>query len=251
VTRPLVNQVAVVTGAARGLGREHARTLSQAGAAVVLVDVRRTELERAAEQLPRAIAVTADVTQRDDVDEVVTRALDGFGGIDILVNNAGGTVRSGDGVDDEEGWRKTVDLNLTATWRMCRAVSAYMRERGGGRIVNTASNTVFRPPGDVAASYIAAKAGVIGLTRALAREWGPWNITVNAVAPGLTLHEGLQLHRRASELEAMSARAIGEQCLPRASTPADISGAVLFLVSPDGRFVTGQVLTVDGGWTFA
>jgi NAD(P)-dependent dehydrogenase (short-subunit alcohol dehydrogenase family) len=247
---PLRGRVALVTGAAHGLGREHARRLAAQGARVAVVDIDGPAAEAVAAELPGALAVAADITRSGPVESAVAATVARLGGLDIVVNNAGGARGYVDGGSPERAFRETLDLNLTGTWLVCAAAVPRLRARGGGRIVNTTSNTALRPPGDVPLAYVAAKAGVIGLTRALARELGPHGITVNAIAPGLTPHDGVRARIPAGELGAMTARAVAEQCVPRPATPADISAALLYLVSEAASFVTGQVLAVDGGWTF-
>lgn len=245
------DKVVLVTGAARGLGRRHAERFAELGARVVLTDVEDSEVLEVAAGLPGAVGLAMDVRDPGRIRSVVADVLVQCGGLDILVANAGGA--SGylpAGADRVETFRSVVELNLVGTWAVCDAVAPTMRERRSGRIVMTTSNTVFRHTDDVPAAYVAAKAGVVGLTRALARDLGPWGITVNSVAPGFTPHAGLRHNIAADRLQAMSDAAVAAQCLPRSGTPDDISAAVQFLAGPDAGFVTGQVLVVDGGWTF-
>jgi NAD(P)-dependent dehydrogenase (short-subunit alcohol dehydrogenase family) len=252
MTAPLLGQVAIVTGAAHGLGREHAEVLAAHGATVVLADVDADGARAAADRISGARAAELDVTDEDAVQELVDDVARTHGRIDVLVNNAGGSR----GYVDEESsptqrFRAVLELNLVSSWLLAITVAPVMAAGGGGRIVNTTSNTVFRHTADVAVSYIAAKAGVVGLTRALARELGPRNVTVNAVAPGFTPHDDLRRKLPDDLFAVMSETTLAQQCLPRLGTPADIAGAVLLLVGPGGAFITGQVLVVDGGWTFA
>jgi NAD(P)-dependent dehydrogenase (short-subunit alcohol dehydrogenase family) len=246
----LSNKAAVITGAAHGPGREHARTLSEHGASVALIDIAEDAVFALAAELPGALAIRTDVTDGAQVTDMVSEVVASFGAIDIVVNKAGGARGYTDAGSAEQEWRATLELNLTSAWLVTQAVVPFMKQRGGSRIVNTTSNTAMRPPGDVSVSYIAAKAGVIGLTRALAKELGPSNITVNTIAPGFTPHDDLRRKLPAERLNAMTAATISEQCLPRRGSASDMAAAVLFLVGPGGEFVTGQVLAIDGGWTF-
>jgi 3-oxoacyl-[acyl-carrier protein] reductase len=247
----LAGKVALVTGAGHGLGAAYTEALSAAGAAVAVLDVDLAAAQRVAARVERSLALYADVTDRRSVEAAVAATVARFGGLDIVVNNAGGS-RGYVGRDDpDDAFRQTLELNLTSSWIVCDAAVAHLRARGGGRIVNTTSNTALRPPGDVSIAYVAAKAGVIGLTRALARQWGPDNITVNALAPGLTAHGDLRGRLDPATLNGMLQTAIGEQCLKRAAEASDLAGALLYLVGPAAAFTTGQTLTVDGGLTFS
>jgi NAD(P)-dependent dehydrogenase (short-subunit alcohol dehydrogenase family) len=238
----LSGKVALVTGAGRGLGAAYAEALAVAGAGVALLDVDLPAVRRVAQRVDRSLALRADVTDRRSVEAAVNAAVAHFGGLDIVVNNAGGSRGYVAGTDPDDAFRQTVELNVAV---------AHLRARGGGRIVNTTSNTALRPPGDVSVGYVAAKAGVIGLTRALAKRWGPDGITVNALAPGLTAHADLRERLDAGKLDGMLATAIGEQCLKRPAEVSDLAGAVVFLAGPGAAFMTGQTLTVDGGLTFS
>lgn len=243
-------QIALVTGAARGLGLSHARRFAAAGARVVVTDVAKDELAAAADGIAGARAVPMDIRDAGQVRDVVAEIVATEGGLDIVVNNAGGATGYVSGEDPVSRFREVLELNMVGTYAVCEAATPALAARGGGRIVLTSSSSVFRHAEKVPAAYVAAKAGLVGLTRALARDLGMHNITVNAVAPGLTPHDGLRHNRPAGELEGMLAVTLSGQALPRASTPDDISSAVLFLAGPGAAFITAQVLLVDGGWTF-
>lgn len=250
----LGDQVAIVTGASRGIGRAIAEALAAAGARVVLAARRAEPLVAAAAAIEshggKAHAVATDVTVRGDVQHLIDLTLERYGRLDILVNNAG---RSGSGrplaeIDDEE-WRRVLDGNLTGTFYCCRAALPAMLRAGYGRIVNVSSrvglaaHVLGSRPGAVAlADYAVAKAGVVALTKALAHEVAPNGITVNAVAPGPVVTEMLM-----AVGEEEVARRAALVPVGRLGRPEDIARAVLYLVGPDSGFVTGAVLNVNGG----
>jgi 3-oxoacyl-[acyl-carrier protein] reductase len=243
----LTGKTAIVTGGGQGLGRATAETLHRAGAAVVITyldDAAGTNRGRAEEAVagmgPRGLAVAADVRSLPALEAMMDEAIARFGGIDILVNNAGilrdRTLRK---MAPEE-WEAVVETNLTGVFHACRA--ACDRLHDGGRIVNLAS--ISAAVGFFGqANYAAAKAGVIGLTKVLARELARRGITVNAVAPGVVLTEmGMSIPAEARD--AMLANVP----LGRFGEPREIAEAILFLASPMASYVTGQTLHVNGGW---
>ena len=243
----LTDQVAIVTGAGRGLGRAIAEGLAAAGAKVACVDIDEGTLARAAAAIRdaggTAEPVTCDVSDSGRVAEVVGEAVHRWGKLDILVNNAGITRDNLIMRMKDDQWDAVLAINLKGTFLFTRAAAKPMMKARRGRIVNLASvSGLMGNPGQ--ANYSASKAGVIGLTRTVARELAPRNITVNAVAPGFIATE-------------MSAK-LGEETLAevrkqiplgRLGEPQDVADAVLFLASEAAAFVTGQVLTVDGGLT--
>jgi 3-oxoacyl-[acyl-carrier protein] reductase len=245
------DKVVVVTGAAQGMGRSHAERFAAEGAAVVLVDRNEELVGKVAAGLPRALAVTADVTKAGDLAAIVSQAEETFGGVDVLVSNAGGALFPGVGLMDfdEERWDAVHALNLKAAWLGAQAVVASMRRRGGGSIVNIASTSVFLGDAGVGA-YAAAKAGVVTLTRAMARELGPEGIRVNAVAPGLIKIAEPKPSYTPEEFERFAAQFVERQQIKRIGVPDDVSSAVLFLAAPEAGFITGQLLVVDGGAVF-
>jgi NAD(P)-dependent dehydrogenase (short-subunit alcohol dehydrogenase family) len=241
----------VVTGATGGIGEGYVHAFAAAGANVVAADV-PTAAGTGAELAEKAgcVFVAADVTSDDDWSAVVARALDEFGRIDALVNNA--AIYQGLGVKrpltelSGDDWDTVLRVNVRGTWQGIKAVVPSMRAAGGGRIVNISSATArMGVPGF--AHYVASKAAVEGLTRAAARELGPDGITVNAVAPGLVSDEAT----RALNTDDYIAAAAGGRALGREMVPDDLVGAVVFLASDGGAFVTGQTLIVDGGGVFA
>ncbi len=253
----LGGKTAVVTGGANGMGRAYCRKLAGAGATVVVADIDGAAAERVAAELPgSALPLEVDITSEESVTRAVEVALRRCPGPDILVNNAGGAVGARALLVDTDlaTWNENLLLNLTGAFLMCRAVIPSMRARGYGKIVNVCSGSVFSgisaalflPPGrrHNLVPYLAAKGGILALTRALAREVGDWGIRVNAVAPGYTLTERAQ---RTLAAEA-PAEVLQRQVFPRPGAPEDPAGAVLFLASPDSDFMTGQTVCVDGGW---
>ena len=241
----LAERVAIVTGASRGIGRGIALELARRGAAVVVNYVRDAAaadevVARIAEQDGRALAVQADVSDERGAAELVKAASTNFGRLDILVNNAGITRDNVIMLMKVEDFDAVLQTNLRSAWLCSRiAVRSMMRKRHG-RIVNVSSISGILGQGGQT-NYSASKAGLIGLTKALAREVGPRNITVNAVAPGFIITD---LTR---ELEALTDSAREYAALRRLATVEDVARAVAFLVSDDAALITGQVLAVDGG----
>jgi NAD(P)-dependent dehydrogenase (short-subunit alcohol dehydrogenase family) len=250
--RELAGKVAVVTGAAVGIGRAIAAELALAGARVVIADVRGAD--EAVRSLARAgaeaISVAADVRSPEALDMLAAATADAFGGADILVNNAGifGTLefRPFTEIPLAE-WHTVMDVNVLGSFLAARALVPQMRERGGGRIVNIGSTSEFK--GTVGlVHYSTSKGAVAALTRALARELGPDGILVNQVSPGFTISDGVAEHLE--NFAAMHARVSGSRVLRRDMAPSDIVGAVRFLAGPWAEFMTGQNIVVDGGAVF-
>lgn len=241
----------LVTGAAGGLGRAFAEAFAAAGDRVVLADLDRAGAERAASEISASSAVPAvgagvDVVDRDSTDALAALAAEAGGGrIDVVVNNAAiyATIRRSpfDEIDDAE-WDRVLAVNLKGPWQVTRACSPYLGE--GGRIVNISSATVLSGSAQWA-HYVASKAGVIGLTRVLARELGARGVTVNAVAPGFTLTEASE-----NLLSDAGTYGVDRASIKRPIRPDDIVGTVLHLASPASGFVTGQTIVVDGGRQF-
>ncbi len=240
----------IVTGAAGGLGRAFAEAFARRGDLAVIADVDEAGAQRAASAIVeaggKAIGVRVDVTDANSARELAAAAAAaGDGGIDVIVNNAAiyaTLTRSPFEEIDEAEWDRVMAVNLKGPWQVVRACSPLLRE--GARIVNIASATVMSGSAQWA-HYVASKAGVIGLTRVMAKELGVRGITVNAVAPGFTLTEAS--HSLISHAESYG---VDRGSIKRPIHPDDIVGAVEFLASPEAAFVTGQTMVVDGGRQF-
>ncbi len=243
----LTGKVALVTGAGRGLGRAIAHTLAAAGAKLACVDVDEALVAETVEQIRAAGGTaeswTCDVTDSGRVNQVVGEVIGALGAVDILVNNAGITRDNLLMRMKDEQFDAVLAVNLRGTFLFSRAVARPMMKAKGGRIINIASvSGMMGNPGQ--SNYSASKAGVIGLTRTVARELAPRNITVNAVAPGFIATE------MSAKLGEETLRQIEQRTpLGRLGNPQDVADAVLFLASEAAGFITGQVLVVDGGLT--
>jgi pyridoxal 4-dehydrogenase len=237
-------KVAIVTGAAQGIGKAIAVRLAQEGARVVVADVNVAGAEAVAAAIGNgAFAVECDVSADAAVAALHGRVLESAGGIDFLVNNAAIVPYIAWDQVDAAHWRRIIDVNLTGVFLMSRAASDIMRSGGRkGRIVNICSNVVFAGTPNMAA-YVASKGGVFAFTRALATELGKYGINVNSVTPGLTESDGVKASPHNDSFGFVEML----QAIPGRGQPEDIAGAVAFLVSEDARFITGQTLNVDGG----
>jgi 3-oxoacyl-[acyl-carrier protein] reductase len=247
MTQRLDGRVAVVTGAAQGIGRAIARRLADEGASVVVNDVDAEGGERAAAELDGAVAAAGDVTDPQAAEAVVGAAQERFGGLDILVNNAAVTRDAPVHRMTDADWRVVQDVGLWGTFCMCRAAHRLLCPRQGApehhrKVVNMSSSVaLYGAPGT--ANYSAAKAGVVGLTKALAREWARHRVNVNAVAPGLVSGTAMTGAKPQDLIAQVAARVP----LGRAGTPDDVAGTVAFLCSGDADYMTGQVLELHGG----
>ncbi|MEW9032067.1 MAG: 3-oxoacyl-[acyl-carrier-protein] reductase [Planifilum fimeticola] len=242
----LSGKVAIVTGGSRGIGRAVSIALADAGAdvAIVYAGNRQGAEETVAEiekRGRRGVMIQADVSQADQVDSAVKQVLDAFGRIDILVNNAGITRDNLVLRMKEEDWDRVVDTNLKGTFLFSKAVIRTMMKQRSGRIINISSVVgVSGNPGQ--ANYVAAKAGVIGMTKSLARELASRGITVNAIAPGF-----IETDMTAVLGDEVRDQIMGQIPLARFGSPEDVAAAVRFLASDDAGYITGQTLHVDGG----
>lgn len=244
----LSEKVAIVTGGGGGIGRAISLRLARAGARVVVSDIDGIQGERvvkeAGEQGGEAIALRADVTRAQQVEEMVQRSLEAFGTIDILVNNAGYGRPIPSLLDlTEEEWDRSIALNLKSVFLCSRAVLKVLLAKKAGKIVNISSLAGRSTSTIAGADYTAAKAGVLGFTRHLARELAPYGIQVNAVCPGPTDTRLVRGELSQSEIDAIA----GRIPMRRLGNPEDVAGAVAFLVSTDADYITGVALDVNGG----
>ncbi len=241
----LAGKVAIVTGAAQGIGKEIATALAQEGSDLVVIDVNLEQAEKTAQELAalgrKTMALKVDVSKSTEVDEMVNKILDKFGKIDILVNNAGITRDNLLLRMKEEEWDLVISINLKGTFNCLKAVTRPMIKARSGKIVNIAS--IIGIAGNAGqANYAASKAGVIALTKSAAKELASRNVNVNAVAPGFiqtAMTHGLPEAVKAEMLKRIPMAKLGEV--------QDVAKAVVFLAGPDSDYITGQVVVVDGG----
>lgn len=243
----LKDKVTIITGAARGIGQAYAVRFAQEGAKQVVCDVLDcSETERLVKEAGgEVLALKTDVTSEKDTQEMAKKTKERFGRIDVLVNNAaiygGIKVKPFTEISVEE-WDKIMTVNLRGMFLCCKAVFPYMKEQGKGKIINISSGVNFKGV-PYLLHYTTSKGGVVGLTRALARELGQFNINVNAIAPGLTMTEatyGLSSEERTKNT-------VAQQSFKRPQMPDDLVGAMVFFASDDSNFITGQTLVIDGG----
>jgi NAD(P)-dependent dehydrogenase (short-subunit alcohol dehydrogenase family) len=245
------NKIALVTGAAGGLGQAFAQRLAQDGAHLVLVDIKACEdTVRMVEAAGReAMPVVCDITSEDSVGYLATEVDARFGRCDILVNNAGiYPIQPFEQVTFAD-WRRVMALNLDAVFLMTRAFAPGMKRRGWGRVINVSSST-FNMVASGYTHYIASKGGVVGFTRALATEMGNHGVTVNAISPSLTRTpgtEGRQPRPGRASMDEEFEQIARLQPIRRVQMPGDLTGVMSFLASDESAFMTGQTLYVDGG----
>ncbi len=253
MTVDLQGKLAVVTGAANGIGRTTARLLAKNGARVVIVDIDESAARLAAEQIPSALSLRMDVSDPDEVDKGFEWIHAHAGHTDILVNNAGVNTFNHRVTIDQfpiEEWDRIMAVDLRGLFLVSRAASADMAGNGGGRIINI-SSVLGLVPARLQCAFTAAKAGVINLTRTMAIELASKGILVNCVAPGSTISNGTDKLYYGEEaiMKEQARRLISHIPLGRAGSREEMAHAVLFLVAPESSYITGQTLSVDGGWS--
>ncbi len=244
------DRIALITGGNRGLGKAMAETLAEAGANVVITS-RSTddaaavagELEAQYGRVCRGYA--CDVTKPTDIQALVANVIAEFGKIDVLINNAGINIRGPIEALSLEEFRQVQDTNVTGVWLLCREVAPHLKARRYGRVINIGSmlSVIAMPDRTL---YTTSKGAVLQLTRALALEWAPWNITVNAILPGPF---GTEMNRPLLEDPEQYQQFVSQIPLGRWGEPEEIGGLVLFLASDASSFVTGTGMIIDGGWT--
>lgn len=242
----LLNKTALVTGGARGIGRAIALELAAEGADVAIVDLRiEVEAQSVVAEIQklgrRALAIQADVTDFSRAQQVVDDVISGLGGLDILVNNAGIHQNRPIWEMDEEQWNNVLDVNLKGTFNYIRAAAGHLRQQGSGKIVSISSIHGLRGR-EAGPNYSAAKAGIIGLSKSVARDLGPYGVNVNVVAPGITETDMV----RALPADVKNGF-VSQIVLGRIGQPEDIAHMVTFLCSDKAKHVTGEVIKVDGG----
>lgn len=244
--------VALVTGGAQGIGRAISLVLASAGAAVILADLNQQEAYKVEQEIhsinAQVSSVFGDVSKPEDVEGMVKSSLEIYGHIDILVNSAGVGRES---LPPEnlpfEVWQRILNINLTGTFLMCQAVGRYMIGKGSGSIINIASiSGLVTNRGLHVTAYVASKGGVVMLTRALAAEWAPLGVRVNAIAPG---YVRTPLNESALSDPTYYKGVVDMVPANRIGKPVDIAGAALYLASAASNYVTGHILVVDGGLT--
>jgi NAD(P)-dependent dehydrogenase (short-subunit alcohol dehydrogenase family) len=252
----LRDKIAIITGAAGGMGQATALLFAEEGAAIAAVDLSEQSLESTLKEIRakggRAIGIGADITRTPDVLRIVERTLAELGKPNVLVNNAGVDTEAKRKLVDipEEAFDRTVEVNLKAPWLMMKHVVPHMIEAGGGSIVNTASICAFVAINTV--GYTAAKAGVVAMSKVAAVELGPHNIRVNALCPGATLTPlALAIRKEQAALGGPVRSNLVEKkaALGRMAEPMEMAKAALFLASDDSSFATGISFVNDGGWT--
>jgi NAD(P)-dependent dehydrogenase (short-subunit alcohol dehydrogenase family) len=248
----LKGKVVIVTGGGRGLGKVYALALAGEGARVVAADILDTQpVKEAIEQAGgEALALHTDVSDEKSVTEMAQKAVERFGRIDVLINNAAlfaNVVKRPFYQVSGEEWDEVMRVNLKGSFLCCKAVYPQMKKQGKGKIINISSGTWFKGSPNFV-HYVTSKAGIVGMTRAMAREAGKDGISVNAIAPGLTESEALVA--KPMDPKEVSQGTVNSRCFKRPEQPEDLIGTILFLASDESDFITGQTIVVDGGSVF-
>ena len=249
----LKDRVAIVTGAARGIGQVYCLALAHEGATIVATDILScaetvTQVQQAGGE---ALEVTADVAEEPSCQAMAAQAVQHFGRIDILVNNAavyGGLKLTPFEQIPEAEWDRVMAVNVKGIWLCCKAVVPTMKQQGKGKIINISSDTIWMGV-PMFLHYVASKGAVFALTRALARELSGTGITVNAITPGYTLTEAAQGIAEPETVARLRSWVVDQQIIKRNEEPSDLAGTVIFLASEDSDFITGQTINVNGGAT--
>lgn len=248
----LEGKTAIVTGAARGLGKAMAIGMAEVGANIVIPDIDLDTAETTAREISsigvKSVALKMDVTKEKEITDMVDKVIKEFGRIDILVNNAGICIHSPAERMSKEDWENVININLTGVFLCSREVAKVMIEAKEGSIINIASMSAYivnYPQPQV--SYNASKAGIIQFTKSLAAEWAQYNIRVNAIAPGYMMTKMTADYlRKNPEMEKYF---IGPTPMKRMGLPEELQGAVVYLASEASSFMTGNILIIDGGYT--
>jgi len=237
-------RVALVTGSGGGIGEVVAKTLAQNGARVVINDINEENILRVVEDIKfadgEALGVVADISKRDQVQEMVKKTVEQFGGIDILVNNAGIAKDKGFLKMTEDDWDSVLNVNLKGMFNTCQAAIVHMREKKYGRIINISSRAWLGWPGQ--ANYSASKGGVVSLSRTLALEMAKHKITVNCIAPGIIRTPLFDMLNEDTQKNLLALQPVG-----RIGEPEEIAYGVMFFASDDSGYVTGQTIFICGG----
>jgi NAD(P)-dependent dehydrogenase (short-subunit alcohol dehydrogenase family) len=249
----LDGRIALVTGAAQGIGQAIADVFAANHATVVYSDINERLVNQSAPGLPHCVARMMDVTDEGQVNSVIEGVVAEFGRLDILVNNAGvNTLAHRVPIDEfpRDEWDRLLDVDLNGLFNVSKAAAQVMRKQQAGRIINIASIAGLVPL-RLQCAFVAAKAGVVNLTKAMALELGPHGILVNAIAPGSILTEGTQqlFYGDDGKFRDSAQRLLSHIPLGRPGTTEEVAHAALFLAAPESSYVNGHVLTVDGGWT--
>src|SRR5918911_5477900 len=247
----LKDRVAIVTGAARGIGQAYCLALAREGASVVAADILScaATVAQVQEAGGEALGLTVDVANAQSTQAMAAQTVQRFGRIDILVNNAavyGGLKLTSFAEISEAEWDRVMAVNVKGVWLCCTAVVPVMKQQGSGKIINISSDTIWMGV-PLFLHYVASKGAVFAFTRALARELAGTGIAVNAITPGYTMTEAAQGIADPETVARLRSWVVDQQIVKRIEEPADLAGTVVFLASQDSDFITGQTINVNGG----